>query len=70
LRVYAGVSHAILGEIAHERIKDSCIEEVITTDSVPQAAGAKVQVVGIAPLLGEAIRRIHSGHSITTLFAV
>lgn len=69
-RIYAGVSHAILGEMAHERIKNSAIEEVITTDSVPQAAGPKVQVVGIAPMLGEAIRRIHSGHSITTLFAV
>jgi ribose-phosphate pyrophosphokinase len=46
------------------------IEEVITTDSVPQAAGPKVQVVGIAPLLGEAIRRIHGGQSITTLFSV
>jgi ribose-phosphate pyrophosphokinase len=69
-RVYAGVSHAILGELAHQRIRDSSIEEVITTDSVPQAAGPKVQVVGIAPLLGEAIRRIHEGHSITTLFSV
>jgi ribose-phosphate pyrophosphokinase len=69
-RIYAGVSHAILGEMAHERIKNSAIEEVITTDSVPQAAGPKVQVVGIAPMLGEAIRRIHSGHSITTLFTV
>jgi ribose-phosphate pyrophosphokinase len=66
--IYAGVSHAVLGEIAHQRIRDSVIEEVITTDSVPQAAGPKVHVVGIAPLLGEAIRRIHSGHSITTLF--
>jgi ribose-phosphate pyrophosphokinase len=69
-RIYAGVSHAVLGAIAHERIRDSVIEEVITTDSVPQAAGPKVHVVGIAPLLGEAIRRIHSGQSITTLFAV
>jgi len=69
-RVYAGVSHAILGDLAHKRIRDSGIEQVITTDSVPQAAGPKVHVVGIAPLLGEAIRRIHSGQSITTLFTV
>lgn len=69
-RIFAGVSHAILGAMAHERIAASSIEEVITTDSVPQAAGPKVHVVGIAPLLGEAIRRIHSGHSITTLFTV
>jgi ribose-phosphate pyrophosphokinase len=69
-RIFAGVSHAILGDIAHERIRDSAIEEVITTDSVPQAAGPKVKVVEVAPLLAEAIRRIHGGQSITTLFAV
>ncbi|MGA0846314.1 MAG: ribose-phosphate diphosphokinase, partial [Luteolibacter sp.] len=69
-RVFAGVSHSIQGEIAHRRFSESNIEEIITTDSVPQADGPKVHVVGIAPLLGEAIRRIHSGHSITTLFAV
>ncbi len=69
-RIYAGVSHAILGELAHRRISESDIEEVVTTDSVPQAAGPKVQVVGIGPLLGEAIRRIHGGQSITSLFTV
>jgi len=69
-RIYAGVSHAILGELACSRIRDSDIEEVITTDSVPQAVGPKLQVVGIAPLLGEAIRRIHGSQSITSLFTV
>jgi len=69
-RVFAGVSHAILGDLAHERLRDSVIEEVITTDSVPQAAGDKVQIVGIAPLLGEAIRRISGGQSVTSLFEV
>ena len=44
-----------LGEMAHQRISASCIEEVITTDSVPQASGDKVHVVSIAPLLGEAL---------------
>jgi ribose-phosphate pyrophosphokinase len=61
-RIFAGVSHAVLGEMAHQRISASCIEEVITTDSV--------HVVSIAPLLGEAIRRIHGGQSVTSLFAV
>lgn len=67
-QIFAGVSHAILGEIAHQRISESEIEEVITTDSVPQAAGPKVHVVSIAPLLGEAIHRIHADQSITSLF--
>jgi ribose-phosphate pyrophosphokinase len=69
-RIFAGVSHAVLGDIAHERISASAIEEVITTDSVPQASGDKVHVVGIAPLLAEAICRIHQGKSVTSLFAV
>ena len=69
-RIFAGVSHAILGDIGHERLKNSAIEELITTDSVPQAEGPKVRAVGIAPLLGEAIRRINGGQSITSLFSV
>ena len=69
-RIFAGVSHAILGDLAHERLASSSIEEVITTDSVPQAKGDRVHVVGTAPLLGEAIRRIHKGKSVTSLFAV
>jgi ribose-phosphate pyrophosphokinase len=69
-RVFAGVSHAILGKLAHERIASSVIEEVITTDSVPQADGPKVCPVSIAPLMGEAIRRINGGQSVTSLFEV
>jgi ribose-phosphate pyrophosphokinase len=69
-RIFAGVSHGVLGDLAHERLRDSPIEEIITTDSVPQACGEKVRVVGIAPLLGEAIRRINGGQSVTSLFSV
>jgi ribose-phosphate pyrophosphokinase len=67
-RIFAGVSHAVLGEMGHERLKNSAIEEMITTDSVPQAAGEKVSIVSIAPLMAEAIRRINGGQSITSLF--
>ncbi|MDH4445892.1 MAG: ribose-phosphate pyrophosphokinase [Akkermansiaceae bacterium] len=69
-RIYAGVSHAILAELGQQRIQNSAIEEVITTDSVPQAVGPKVRVVSIAPLMSEAIRRIHNGQSITSLFSL
>jgi ribose-phosphate pyrophosphokinase len=69
-RVFACVSHAVLGDLAHERLAGSVIEEVITTDSVPQAEGPKVRAVGIAPLLGEAIRRINGGQSVTSLFEI
>ena len=69
-RIFAGVSHAVLGDLGRERIQNSAIEEIITTDSVPQASGEKVRAVGIAPLLGEAIRRIGGGESVTSLFEV
>ncbi|TAE73645.1 MAG: ribose-phosphate pyrophosphokinase [Verrucomicrobia bacterium] len=69
-RIFAAVSHAVLGDLGRERLKASAIEEIITTDSVPQASGEKVHAVGIAPLLGEAIRRIHGGQSVTSLFEV
>jgi ribose-phosphate pyrophosphokinase len=69
-RIFAGVSHAVLGELGRERITASAIEQVITTDSVPMAHGEKVQAVGIAPLLAEAIRRINGGQSVTSLFEV
>jgi ribose-phosphate pyrophosphokinase len=69
-RIFAGVSHAVISELANERLANSHIEEIITTDSVPQANGDKVRIVSIAPLLGEAIRRIHGGQSVTSLFSV
>jgi len=68
--IFAGVSHAVLDTMGRERIKKSAIEEVITTDSVPQASGEKVHVCGIAPLMAEAIRRIAGGQSVTSLFEV
>ena len=69
-RIYAGVSHAVLGDLGRQRIKDSAIESVITTDSVPMASGEKVRSVSIGPLLAEAIRRINGGQSVTSLFEV
>ncbi len=69
-RIFAGVSHAVLGDMGRERIRNSAIEEVITTDSVPQASGEKVHVCSIANLMAEAIRRIAGGQSVTSLFDV
>ena len=66
--VRAGVSHAILNDLAIERLKASAIDELLCTDSVPMARGASVKVLGIAELMGEGIRRIHEGKSVTSLF--
>lgn len=68
--IYAGVSHAVLSEKGHERIENSPIIELFSTDSVPQATGKKVTTLGIASLLGEAIKRIHSDESVTSLFDI
>lgn len=69
-RIFACVSHAILGDLARERFDSSSIEKVITTNSVPQAYGSKIEAVSIAPLLGEAIKRISSSESVTSLFDI
>jgi len=66
--IYAAVSHAVLGDLAKERLLKSKIVEIFTTNSVPQAFGPKVTTISVAPLLAEAIRRIHRKESVTSLF--
>lgn len=69
--VYAAVSHGVFGAGSMERIDRSPIERLLVTDSIetqPVALSDKVEVVSVAPLLGEAIRRIHSRESISILF--
>jgi ribose-phosphate pyrophosphokinase len=67
-KIYAGVSHAVLGEKGHSRITKSPIVELLATNSVPQATGDKVTSLDIAPLLAQAIARIHGNESVTSLF--
>ncbi|MDP4583622.1 MAG: ribose-phosphate pyrophosphokinase [Verrucomicrobiales bacterium] len=69
-RIFAGVSHAVLGEQGRQRIADSDIEELISTNSTPYAVGPKVKTVSVAEILAEAIRRIHLGESVTSLFDI
>jgi ribose-phosphate pyrophosphokinase len=69
--VYAGVTHGILSGNATERIAESKIEELVITDTIPlpeEKRLDKITVLSIAPLLGEAISRIHSGRSVGELF--
>ncbi len=70
LDIYAGVSHAVLTELAFERLKSSEIKELITTDSVPVPAetGTSLKVLSVAELLAEGIRRIHDDESVSSLF--
>lgn len=68
--IYAGVSHAVLGDKGRQRVAESAIIELFATNSVPQARGDKVTTLSVAALLGEAIKRIHSDESVTSLFNV
>jgi len=69
--VYVCATHAILSGPAVTRIAESRVKEVVVTDSVPIAPNKKIDkitVLPIAPLLGEAIRRIHTGQSVGAMF--
>ena len=70
-RVYAMVSHGVFSAGSMERIDNSPIERLLVTDSIetqPTALSSKIELVSIAPLLGEAIRRIDRRESISVLF--
>jgi ribose-phosphate pyrophosphokinase len=68
-RVLAGAAHGVLAGPALERLNASPIEELIITNSIPlNHAAPKIKVLSVAPLLGEAIRRIHDEMSISELF--
>jgi ribose-phosphate pyrophosphokinase len=69
--VYAVVSHGVLAEQAAQKIDDSPITQLLATDTVenhPNSLPEKIQFVSVAPLFGEAIRRIHSRESISAMF--
>lgn len=68
--IRAAISHGVLSGPAIERI-DKCkvLEELVITNSIPlNQKHAKVKVLSIAELLGEAIRRIHNEESVSSLF--
>lgn len=71
-RVYAASTHAVLSGPAIDRINESVLEEVIVTNTIPldskQERCRKLTVLSIAPLLAEAIKRIHEESSISSLF--
>ena len=69
-RVLACVSHALLNQMGIDRLRKSNIDELITTDTVlrPAISGIKITTLSVAGLLGEAIRRIHTNSSVTSLF--
>lgn len=74
-KVYAAVSHGVLSGPAIERMAEcKALEELVITDSIPLSAKArkvsKIKQLTVAPLLAEAIKRIHNEQSISCLFDV
>jgi ribose-phosphate pyrophosphokinase len=70
-KVRACVSHGVLNEYAHDRLKGGPLDELITTNSTPVDAGdsgVPVTVISIAELFGEAILRTHRMESVSSLF--
>src|SRR3989441_11226554 len=72
LEIYAGVSHAILVDVAIPRLQKSKIEELITTNStmVRPVEGFKTTVLCVSELLGEGLKRIHNDESVSSLFKI
>jgi ribose-phosphate pyrophosphokinase len=69
--VHVAVTHGVFATGTKERLEESEIASIVTTDSVetqPEPLSSKVEVVSVAPLFAEAIRRIHARESISVLF--
>ena len=71
-KVLAACTHAILSGKAVERIEESEMESLIVTNTIPLRENAnlcqKIILLSVASLFGEAIRRIHKGQSVSSLF--
>ena len=70
--VSAAATHAVLSGPAVERIAASVLDEVVVTDTIPLSDAAlatgRMKVLSISKLLGEALKRIHNGDSVSSLF--
>lgn len=69
--VLACCSHPVFSQEAGERLQNSCLSQVIALDTIPfDESGRydKIKILSSAPLLGEAIRRIHLNESVSELF--
>jgi len=70
--IYACATHGVLSDPAVERLRDSALREILLTDSIPLPPAkriAKITTLSVAPLIGEAIKRIHRGESVGALFS-
>ena len=69
--IYACCTHAVLSGPAVERLKNSCIKELVVTNTIPlteEKMFDRVRILSVAPIMGEAIIRIHEDLSVSKLF--
>jgi ribose-phosphate pyrophosphokinase len=70
--VFACCTHPVLSGHAVQRINESCLEQVVVTNSIPLSSqggqSQKIQVLSVAELLGKAIKSIHEETSVSSLF--
>jgi ribose-phosphate pyrophosphokinase len=72
IEAYACATHGVLSDPAIDRIRESSLREVVITDTIPLSPSHhldKIKVLSVAPLIGEAIMRIHRGESVGALFS-
>ena len=70
--IYACATHGVLSDPAVDRLAASALTEVVLTDSIPlpeRKRIPKITTLSVAPLIGEAIKRIHRGESVGALFS-
>ncbi|WWD09179.1 hypothetical protein V865_007301 [Kwoniella europaea PYCC6329] len=71
--VYALISHGLLSDTTMENLRDLPVKKLIVTNSIDQtdrikATNDKIDIIDIAPVIAESIRRTHNGESISALF--
>lgn len=69
--IFAGCTHPVLAGEARENLADSVIKTIFITNTIPQQNCKildKLQIISVAPMLGEAVRRIHLNQSVSALF--
>ena len=70
--IYACATHGVLSDPAVDRLRESPLREVVLTDTVPLPPAKRISqitTISVAPLIGEAIKRIHRGESVGALFS-
>ncbi len=68
-RVYVMATHPVLCGRAVEKLRGAPVQEILVTDTIPTTAAIeRLRVLSVAEMLGEAVHRIHSNKSVSTLF--